>query len=145
MPMDRSRYPDDWDDISLRIRERDGWRCTCCGVANGALIVRSSIDAARYVIYEPSVKMWRKPASGKLYLPTVPGEFDYKRKPVRIVLTVAHLDHDSMNNADENLAALCQLHHLRHDKHQHATNAQLTRARNRRKRQVEAGQMEMWG
>ncbi|NPV54540.1 MAG: HNH endonuclease [Firmicutes bacterium] len=32
-----------------------------------------------------------------------------------VVLTVAHLDHDPTNNDPENLRALCQLCHNRHD------------------------------
>ena len=32
-----------------------------------------------------------------------------------VVLTVAHLDHDPANNADDNLAALCQLCHNTYD------------------------------
>jgi len=32
----RGRYPQDWRQISLRIRgERAGWRCEWCGAANG--------------------------------------------------------------------------------------------------------------
>jgi hypothetical protein len=46
---------------------------------------------------------------------------------VKIVLTIAHVDHDETNNADENLRAWCQLHHLRHDAQQHAENARKTR------------------
>ena len=37
----------------------------------------------------------------------------------RVVLTTAHLDHDPTNNADENLAALCQRCHLAHDLDHH--------------------------
>ena len=33
----------------------------------------------------------------------------------KVVLTVAHLDHDPTNNADDNLAALCQLCHNTYD------------------------------
>jgi 5-methylcytosine-specific restriction endonuclease McrA len=40
----------------------------------------------------------------------------------RIVLTIAHLDHDHNNSTDDNLAALCQRCHLTHDRHQHANN-----------------------
>ena len=40
----------------------------------------------------------------------------------KIVLTVAHLDHDKTNNRFTNLAALCQKCHLRHDINQHITN-----------------------
>ncbi len=36
-------------------------------------------------------------------------------RPIRIVLTVAHLNHDESASDDANLAALCQRCHLRHD------------------------------
>ena len=36
MPFDRSKYPDDWEDISLYIRfERAGGMCETCGAVNG--------------------------------------------------------------------------------------------------------------
>lgn len=44
-----------------------------------------------------------------------------------VVLTVAHLDHDPQNNADENLRALCQRCHLTYDARHHARNAASTR------------------
>lgn len=31
MPMDRSRYPDDWDAIALAVKEKVGWICQRCG------------------------------------------------------------------------------------------------------------------
>jgi len=40
----------------------------------------------------------------------------------KVVLTVAHIDHDKTNNRFTNLAALCQRCHLNHDRHQHAYN-----------------------
>jgi len=43
------------------------------------------------------------------------------------VLTIAHLDHDTTNNADENLAALCQRCHLSYDAKLHAANARATK------------------
>jgi tRNA(Ile)-lysidine synthase TilS/MesJ len=52
-------------------------------------------------------------------------------KPIKIVLTVAHLNHDIADNSDDNLAALCQLHHLRHDIDHHRANAKET---NRKKK-----------
>ena len=36
-----------------------------------------------------------------------------------VVLTVAHLDHDPPNCADDNLEAMCQRCHLRYDAHHH--------------------------
>ena len=101
MPMDRSKYPDDWEAISRRIRlERAQGRCEVCGAVNG----------------EPH------PVTGS-----------------RVVLTVAHLDHDTTNNTDDNLAALCQRCHLTYDAALHAQHA----AETRRRRMVEAGQMEL--
>ena len=57
----------------------------------------------------------------------------------RVVLTVAHLDHNPANCADDNLRALCQRCHLNYDRPHHRHNAAETRRRKRR----EAGQMEL--
>lgn len=50
----------------------------------------------------------------------------------RVVLTVAHMDHDKNNNDPCNLRALCQRCHLTWDRHHHAANAARTRAAKRR-------------
>ena len=47
----------------------------------------------------------------------------------RVVLTIAHLDHDTTHNAPENLAALCQKCHLTYDAALHAQHARATRRR----------------
>lgn len=50
---------------------------------------------------------------------------NYQPHPItgsKVVLTVAHLDHDKDNNKFDNLAALCQRCHLYHDRWQHAAN-----------------------
>jgi 5-methylcytosine-specific restriction endonuclease McrA len=52
---------------------------------------------------------------------------DGKRRWVDIVLTIAHLDHNPQNNADDNLQALCKWCHLKHDVRFHAANARHTR------------------
>ena len=39
-----------------------------------------------------------------------------------VILTVAHLDHNPANNADDNLAALCQACHNRYDGPKRAQN-----------------------
>jgi hypothetical protein len=57
-----------------------------------------------------------------------------------VVLTTAHLDHDTTNNDPANLRALCQRCHLTHDAKQHATNAAITR----RHHQIKAGQLTLW-
>ena len=51
------------------------------------------------------------------------GAENYKPHPVtgsRVVLTVAHLDHNKHNNRFSNLAALCQRCHLKYDAKHHA-------------------------
>ena len=53
------------------------------------------------------------------------------REPARVVLTIAHVDHNPAHNADANLAALCQRCHLAHDARQHAESARRTRDRKR--------------
>lgn len=56
----------------------------------------------------------------------------------KVVLTTAHLDHDTSNNNPVNLRAMCQRCHLTYDAEFHARN----RARNRRRRQMAAGQLQ---
>jgi hypothetical protein len=52
----------------------------------------------------------------------VPHGSQIKDRASRVVLTVAHIDHDKENNSLENLAALCQSCHLGHDRGQHMDN-----------------------
>ncbi|MCK9236092.1 MAG: hypothetical protein M0P09_07245 [Acholeplasmataceae bacterium] len=47
-------------------------------------------------------------------------------KHIRIVLTIAHLDHDINNNDPSNLKALCQKCHLNYDKEHHRKNTKET-------------------
>jgi 5-methylcytosine-specific restriction endonuclease McrA len=100
MPFHKERYPENWKEISLRIRARAGGRCEFCGAEN----------------YRPH------PITGP-----------------KVVLTVAYLDHNPQNCADDNLKALCQRCHLTYDAEHHARNAATTR----HKRRLEAGQMEL--
>lgn len=124
MPMDASKYPPDWKAISLRIRERDGNCCKFCGVPNGAYIVRDKANPEK----------WRLANDGDLVEGLEPDA-------IKVVLTVAHYpDPDPMNCADDNLQALCQLHHLRLDGKHHAANAKVTRQRKREDALREAGQ-----
>ncbi len=55
---------------------------------------------------------------------------NYQPHPVtgsRVVLTIAHLDHDITHNNLSNLRALCQRCHLSYDSKHHANNARKTR------------------
>ncbi|MCL5994496.1 MAG: hypothetical protein M1546_00380 [Chloroflexi bacterium] len=74
------------------------------------------------------------------------GAFVYrpaKGRTVRIVLTVAHLDHDTTHNDDMNLACLCQRCHLNHDRRRNLRAAARTRAR--RRGQLELGLVYVYG
>lgn len=122
MPISKEKkhlYPKDWKEISLRIRfERAGGRCENCNAPHGEVIIR----------YPGEVTNWRFIQS-TMYDPT--DDPIGRGRPVKIVLTTAHLNHDPQDNRDENLRALCQRCHLRHDAEHHAMNA----ARSRRKAQ----------
>jgi hypothetical protein len=57
------------------------------------------------------------------------GAENYKPNPAtgsRVILTCAHLDHDTFNNHESNLKALCQLCHNRHDAQFRALNRKQT-------------------
>jgi hypothetical protein len=96
-PECRALYPPNWREISAHIRARAQNRCEWCNVPNHKLIAR---DGER----------WRVVEGLDAEVAFLDGE-----RVVRIVLTVAHLDHDPRNCADTNLAALCQRCHNRYD------------------------------
>lgn len=114
MPIDYSKYPSDWKEISKQIRERAQNHCEClgecgvehggrCGVKNGALVPRS------------------------------------RARVTKIILTVAHMNHTPRDCRPENLRAMCQACHLRYDNDFHKKNAAKTRYR----KKVSAGQREL--
>jgi hypothetical protein len=55
----------------------------------------------------------------------------------KVVLTIAHMDHDESHADPERCRALCQRCHLRWDAKHHARNAALTRRRKARQIDVE--------
>ena len=56
------------------------------------------------------------------------------RELSRVVLTIAHLDHDPANNDPDNLRALCQMCHNTHDRPTRLINAAYTRRETRRQK-----------
>ena len=141
MAMDYSRYPANWNEISRHIRDRAGNKCEWCGVENYAVGARDN-DGNWH--NERDIHLMNSDCGYALF-----GEFP---KMIKIVLTVAHLGvpkpddspgdvHDKMDCRDENLAALCQRCHLNYDRAEHAANA----ARTRRRKKIEAGQLELFG
>lgn len=131
--MDKSKYPDNWPAISLQVRTEAGNRCEWCKVANYAEGARDcagmwwSFDRIESTS-DAVIERW------------------FGRYPdiVRIVLTVAHVDHDTANGERSNLAALCQRCHLNHDREQHLVNAAATRERKREEAIAATGQQRMW-
>lgn len=129
MPCDYSLYPPNWkSEIRPRILDREGHKCKFCNVTNYA--VGRRVEGAFF----PTAGNIEHDAAGR-------GELAFKEAAslvkhcnewcednlIMIILTVAHLDHDLSNNADSNLAALCQRCHLLHDKDHHRKNARETR------------------
>lgn len=55
----------------------------------------------------------------------------------RVILTVAHLDHNTQNNDYSNLKALCQKCHLQYDLAFHIQNAKKTRHAKKYKNQLQ--------
>jgi hypothetical protein len=136
-PSERARYPKDWPEISLRIREREGNRCAWCGAPNGQEIRRLKSDPSRYVTCTRFGVIAEFDRLGSLE--AVEAKW---LRPIRVVLTVAHLDHTPEHCADDNLVALCQRCHLAYDAKHHATNAAETR---QTKRDAESGQTPLFG
>lgn len=102
MPMQRERYPAEWDDISRRIRfERAAGRCEWCGAVNGHPNPRTGSRVVLTVAH-----------LGTVHADGTPGD-----------------KHDKMDVRDENLAALCQACHLNYDRDEHMANAAATRRR----------------
>lgn len=116
MPMHRHKYPPEWSAISLAVRTEAGWCCEWCGAPHKAVIER--LESGDF--YELD---WITETDGSV-VTTDRLTWDRLRFHglTRVILTTAHLDRDPSNNARENLAALCQRCHLRHDIHQHITN-----------------------
>jgi len=65
--------------------------------------------------------------------------YPHPRTGSRVILTVAHLDHNPQNNDPENLRAMCQRCHLTYDIAHHLRTAALTR----REKIIKAGQIEI--
>ncbi len=126
-PENRHLYPPrkEWLGIRAEVLERAGNRCEWegCGLENHALGLRD-LDG----------KWWpfQDFADGRVP-DSVAFEKDGEtpRDGMRIVLTIAHVDHDPRNNGEPgnrpNLRAWCQYHHLAWDRPHHLANGRKTR------------------
>jgi hypothetical protein len=104
MPMDRSRYPDDWEAIAAEVKTDADWHCDQCGKpcqrpgeTFEQLCQRLKGTSWERLLYE------QLPEGGKL------------PHPRRFLLTCAHLNHDPMDCDKSNLRAWCTPCHARYD------------------------------
>ena len=123
-------YPKDWKDIRVAILKRARCRCERCGVPNhlyGCRINTGPRSLQGAFVELPNQSRGRELHRRKIDWFKVwginyTGMIMNDSKVIRIVLTIAHLDHDPTNNDPDNLAALCQRCHNKHDaKHRAAT------------------------
>jgi hypothetical protein len=123
-PENRGRYPKNWKEIREQVLERAAHACEECRVKNYAVIQRGC-GHDKGTFREPDTGTVRDAPNG--WWRGYAHESDYCGTPVRIILTIAHLDHTPENCDLSNLKALCQLHHLRYDAAHHAESARQTR------------------
>lgn len=110
-PENKKLYPKNWAKIRSNILARAEYCCEFCFLRNYELGIR---DEGYFYGLTSTHKQ---------------GQFYGGRKVIKIVLTIAHLDHDPTNNDYSNLKALCQQCHNRYDARHRAEN----RKRNKQK------------
>jgi hypothetical protein len=137
-PENRAIYPDDWGVLSRDAKERAGWRCAHAGCTARQYAVGHWI---RQGVRETWVELWcehdaepEPGAYGRARQRAAEHQFSISGddpKPhlevIVIVLTTAHLNHDPSDCRPQNLAPLCQRHHLQYDAKHHAETAYMTR------------------
>lgn len=115
----------EWRAIRKAIGERSGWRCERCGAKHMEVIARGTYNGRDAYMVVETGKVFC--AETGMSIATVKRSDFNARKVLKIILTVAHLNQDESDNREENLAHLCQRHHLRLDAQQHARNSARTR------------------
>jgi len=132
----------EWQAIRERILARANNKCERCGAPNRQVVLR---QYGWWTEATLSATVWAFNARfNKVPFISLPWKvagddgrpFEHshccpntgKHRWVRIVLTIAHLDHDPSHNDDSNLQALCQWCHLKHDRNFHYANSRRTRA-----------------
>lgn len=126
-------YPDNWDDIRslvlhrarMRIHRHDHFggptrgelafnsvyeQCEKCAITNGQKYYRHDNYWFGAVVGSELGKI-----DDNGVIVDRPDRMPDDAKPVDVVLTIAHLNHDPTDNSADNLAALCQRCHLEYD------------------------------
>jgi 5-methylcytosine-specific restriction endonuclease McrA len=104
MPMDKTRYPANWNEIATTVKAEAGWACECCSKP-----CRKPGEKVYALLCRLDDEWIAKLVDGD--------DEDIEIRPQRFALTVAHLDQDPGNNQRDNLRALCTPCHLAHDAH----------------------------
>ena len=112
MPIDYKKYPPNWlSEIRPRIMKRANNKCEFCGLEHGQIVHATKFEIKEDGRYKLRTLWFTS------YSDAVRSDSGMKINDVKVVLTIAHLDHDETNFEvkDERLKALCQMCHLRYD------------------------------
>jgi len=123
MPLDYNHYPPNWKtEIRPAILARAENRCEHCKIANGNIVIRGTFEGKD--CYQDMDGFCYDATNSEYIGGCYLGEVHPTNKIIKIVLTVAHLDHDKHNHEIDltRLAALCQRCHLRYDLQHHIRN-----------------------
>jgi glyoxylase-like metal-dependent hydrolase (beta-lactamase superfamily II) len=120
-PENKARYPANWKQIRLHILSRAHYRCEHEGCGAEHRSVGYWLDGQFVRLNRVLRDAGYQPGS---LIACADGR---ELKVIRIVLTIAHLDHTPENCAEENLRAWCQRHHLAYDAEHHKRTAYATR------------------
>ena len=110
MPIDYSKYPPNWKtEIVPAVLQRANNECEICGLVNKSTVFGIKLwvrDGSRY----KRRSLWFRDRRDAV-------REGMQVREIRVVLTVAHLDHDELNHDVQldRLKALCQCCHLRYD------------------------------
>ena len=124
-PENKARYPANWKQIADSVRVRAEHKCEKCMVRNGETVTRGELQGTHVYMLESGNAYCAE--TGQYIDQIGVCELSGNVRMVKIVLTVAHLDHTPENVEPENLRAWCQRCHLNYDKHHHAKTAYATR------------------
>lgn len=128
-PINYKAYPADWKDIRSRILKRADGRCEKCKALNHDWVWRGTANG-KPIYQTADLDVYDAETGEHLSESGLDISMDVGEngdKLTRIVLTIAHKDHDISNSADDNLAAWCQRCHLAHDRELHTQHARETR------------------
>ncbi len=103
----------EWEATRKRILERAKNKCEQCGKRNHRKVWTRFLSGRMW--WSTPRTRWRNHLGELSYAPRF---YDAERR-IRVVLTVAHLNHKPGDDRDENLKALCQWCHLNYDKLHH--------------------------